>query len=62
MLYIMLCGYPPFEGDTNKEIFKHILNDELQFDPHEWSKISEDAKDLLRKMLEKDPTKRISAN
>lgn len=25
ILYIMLCGYPPFEGDNNKEIFKRVL-------------------------------------
>ena len=25
ILYIFLCGYPPFEGDNNKEIFKNVL-------------------------------------
>ena len=25
ILYIMLCGYPPFEGDNNKEIFKRVM-------------------------------------
>jgi len=25
ILFIMLCGYPPFEGDNNKEIFKRVL-------------------------------------
>jgi calcium-dependent protein kinase len=33
----------------------------LEFDPEEWSEISEEAKDLLREMLQKDPIKRISA-
>ena len=27
ILFIMLCGYPPFEGDNNKEIFKRVLDD-----------------------------------
>jgi len=25
ILYIFLCGYPPFEGDNNKEIFKNVV-------------------------------------
>mmetsp|Transcript_28197 Transcript_28197/g.20397 ORF Transcript_28197/g.20397 Transcript_28197/m.20397 type:complete len:158 (-) Transcript_28197:764-1237(-) len=44
ILYIMLCGYPPFEGDDNTEIFKNVLNQEIQFDSEGWSDISEDAK------------------
>jgi calcium-dependent protein kinase len=32
ILYIMLCGYPPFEGDNNKEIFKNVLKQNLEFD------------------------------
>jgi calcium-dependent protein kinase len=61
ILYIMLCGYPPFEGDNNKEIFKRVLQQKLEFDPDEWGDISNEAKDLLEKMLHKDPLKRISA-
>jgi calcium-dependent protein kinase len=26
LMFIMLCGYPPFDGDTNKDIFRAILN------------------------------------
>jgi calcium-dependent protein kinase len=57
----MLCGYPPFEGDNNKEIFKRVLQQNLEFDPNEWSEISDEVKDLLEQMLVKDPKKRISA-
>ena len=32
ILFILLCGYPPFEGNSNKEIFNHILHQELIFD------------------------------
>lgn len=26
ILYVFLCGYPPFEGDNNTQIFKNVLN------------------------------------
>lgn len=61
ILFVFLCGYPPFEGDNNKEIFKNVLKTPLTFDPIDWDRVSDAAKDLLTKMLEKDPTKRISA-
>jgi len=47
ILYIFLCGYPPFEGDNNKEIFKNVLQQKLTFDPVDWKNISSDAKALL---------------
>ena len=61
ILYVFLCGYPPFEGDNNKEIFKNVLKSELAFDPEDWGAVSPEAKDLVSKMLEKDPAKRITA-
>jgi len=61
ILFVFLCGYPPFEGDNNKEIFKNVLKTPLTFDPVDWDRVSDSAKDLLTKMLEKDPSKRISA-
>ena len=61
ILYVFLCGYPPFEGDNNKEIFKNVLKSKLEFDPADWNTVSEEAKDLVRKMLSKTPGDRISA-
>jgi calcium-dependent protein kinase len=60
ILFIMLCGYPPFEGDNNKEIFKRVLQQRLEFDPEDWTQVSNEAKDLISQMLHKEPTKRIS--
>lgn len=62
ILFVFLCGYPPFEGDNNKEIFKNVLKQELIFDPADWKTVSDEAKDLVTKMLAKDPEKRITAD
>lgn len=61
ILYVFLCGYPPFEGDNNTQIFKNIMGQKLCFAEAEWSEISDEAKDLLTKMLEREPSKRITS-
>ncbi len=43
IMYILLCGYPPFNGDTVDEIFSNIKNQDLKFDPNEWKSISKEA-------------------
>lgn len=62
ILYVFLCGYPPFEGDNNTQIFKNVLNQELAFDPKEWSNISNEGKDVIRAMLVRDKDKRKNAD
>jgi calcium-dependent protein kinase len=61
ILYILLCGYPPFNGANDKQIIDAVLKGKYTLDEPEWDDISADAKDLVRKMLEYDPSKRISA-
>jgi calcium-dependent protein kinase len=61
VLYIMLSGSPPFSGVTDKEIHANILKGKIVFDGKEWSMISQGAKSLIRKLLETDPCKRLSA-
>ena len=60
MMYMMLVGYPPFNGDDNLEIFTHILKSPLLFDKDDWEDKTPSARDLLSRILEKDPEKRIS--
>lgn len=55
MLFVLLSGYPPFDGENNKEIFKSILKKDLEFDPKEWGNMSDEAKHLIKLMLMKDP-------
>lgn len=61
VLYIMLCGFPPFWGNSNDAIFDAIQHNELQFKSSKWRNVSEPAKDLIRATLMKDPKKRISS-
>jgi calcium-dependent protein kinase len=61
ILYILLCGYPPFEGKNQEEIFDGILKKKINLNNDEWEEVSNEAKDLVSKLLEKDPNKRITA-
>ena len=60
-MYILLSGYPPFKGKNEEEILQAVLQDQLVFPQEEWMFISEEAKDLIRKMLKRDDEKRWSA-
>ncbi|MBA0587897.1 calcium-dependent protein kinase 26 [Gossypium raimondii] len=62
IIYILLCGVPPFWGETEEEIFDEVLNGEPDFTSDPWPSISESAKDLLAKMLVRNPRKRITAH
>jgi calcium-dependent protein kinase len=61
IFYIMLCGYPPFNGETDKEIIDAVKKGEFDFPSEEWDVISEEGKDLIRKMLAYEPKNRFSA-
>ncbi|CAI8586872.1 unnamed protein product [Vicia faba] len=61
ILYILLCGVPPFWAETEKGIFEAILQGHIDFECRPWPSISNSAKDLVRRMLIQDPKKRITA-
>lgn len=62
ILYILLCGYPPFNGETDKEILKCVKAGKFDFSEEEWKHISKEAKELISKMLTYEPSKRYSAD
>lgn len=47
ILYIMLCGYPPFASEEDIETIELIQQGEVEFDDDAWGEISEEAKDLI---------------
>ena len=56
ILYAMICGYLPFEGDSNDILFKNILNCDPEFPEF----LSETSKDIINKILNPDPDGRIT--
>ena len=61
MMYILLVNEPPFQGESEEEIFSKILKDEPNLDINPLKDISDNCKDLIKKLLEKDAKKRIKA-
>ncbi|XP_052774614.1 MAP kinase-interacting serine/threonine-protein kinase 1-like [Mya arenaria] len=76
ILYIMLCGYPPFYGQCGSDcgwergemcslcqemLFTSIQDSFYEFPEAEWSNVSEEAKDLIRHLLVRNPSERYSA-
>lgn len=61
ILFILLVGHPPFYGKNDDETYLLVKKGELKFPTDKWARISEEAKDLVSKMLVVDPKIRISA-
>ncbi|KAE8779285.1 calcium-dependent protein kinase 26-like [Hordeum vulgare] len=63
IIYILLSGVPPFwDAESEQGIFEQVLKGELDFTTEPWPSISDSAKDLVRKMLIRDPKKRLTAH
>ncbi|GBG33832.1 Protein kinase, putative [Hondaea fermentalgiana] len=58
--YILLCGYPPFYDENQAHLFRLIKKAKYKFDPEFWSEVSDSAKDLIRGLLQVDPTQRFT--
>jgi len=76
MMYILLSGYPPFSGscgqdcawaaggqcdDCQMNLFTNIQQGKFEFHSKEWSHISPQAKDLIKRLLVKSAKRRLSA-
>ncbi|GAB2295788.1 Calcium-dependent protein kinase 25, variant 2 [Dionaea muscipula] len=62
IIYILLSGVPPFWAETEEAIFEEVLHGDLDFSSDPWPNISDGAKDLVRRMLVRDPKKRLTAH
>eukprot|EP00930_Biecheleria_cincta_P003939 TRINITY_DN104842_c0_g1_i1.p1 TRINITY_DN104842_c0_g1~~TRINITY_DN104842_c0_g1_i1.p1 ORF type:complete len:500 (-),score=114.80 TRINITY_DN104842_c0_g1_i1:114-1613(-) len=61
ILFVMLCGYPPFYDEDDQQVLSKVKMGVVTFVENDWKNVSEDAKDLIRKLLTVDPNKRYSA-
>lgn len=76
ILYILLCGYPPFVGrcgydcgwvdgrsciECQSLLMQAIREDQLVFPAEDWHSVSPEAKDLVTRLLERDISKRLTA-
>jgi len=60
LLYEMLTGLPPFYDENTNEMYRKILQDPLQFPGPEI--VPAAAKDLLQRLLDRNPDRRLGAN
>uniref|UniRef100_W5N353 non-specific serine/threonine protein kinase n=1 Tax=Lepisosteus oculatus TaxID=7918 RepID=W5N353_LEPOC len=64
IMYILLCGYPPFYSNHGLAISpgmkKRIRMGQYEFPNPEWSEVSEEAKQLIRHLLKTEPTQRMT--
>ncbi|KAI0089645.1 kinase-like domain-containing protein [Irpex rosettiformis] len=60
--YFLLCGYTPFDRDTQQQEMEAIIAGDYKFEPEEyWENVTDTAKDFVRTCLTIDPTKRPTA-
>lgn len=64
IMYILLCGFPPFYSNNGLAISpgmkKRIRTGQYDFPNPEWQNVSNGAKDLIKDMLSVDPSKRLT--
>ncbi|CAF4753109.1 unnamed protein product, partial [Rotaria sp. Silwood2] len=64
IMYILLCGYPPFfprNGENSSYGMKNrIRTGDFQFPDVEWKNISQEAKSIIQRMLIVNPANRIT--
>lgn len=59
--YILLCGSRPFWARTESGIFRAVLKADPSFDEQPWPSLSSEARDFVKRLLIKDPRKRMTA-
>lgn len=61
VMYWQLCGYLPFDDADAQQLMERIKKADFDFPEEQWSSVSESAKNLISRMLDRSPYARISA-
>lgn len=61
LLYVFMSGYLPFQGENRTDVFTKIKNGRYHFNHAEFKVVSDEARDLIKKLLVVDANKRLSA-
>ena len=61
LLYVMICGRPPFAGSDDNKVMTSISRGDFEFIIDDWGDKSPEVQDLIRKLLVLEPRKRLSA-
>ena len=61
ILYVLLCGFPPFYDEDNSRLFQAIQLGEYEYPSPYWDSVSSDATSLIDKLLVLDPTHRLTS-
>lgn len=59
--YILLCGSRPFWARTESGIFRAVLRADPSFEDAPWPSVSAEAKDFVKRLLNKDLRRRMTA-
>lgn len=62
ILFESLYGFPPFHADTPEAVFQNILSREIHWPDDEDCPVSDEAKDLMNKLMCLDPKERLGSN
>lgn len=61
IVYILLGGYPPFIEQNQRELFRKIRKGQYEFHEEYWGQVSDDAKNLISKLLTVNPAQRYDS-
>ena len=61
VLYMLLCGYPPFYSAELDELIAQVIDGKTEFASPYWDDISSEAKDLVSQLLAVNPSDRPNA-
>ena len=62
LMYILLCGEPPFPGETEEEIFANVKKGYIDFSKKKFEFVSQNCIDLIKKLLTQNKKNRIKAS